>query len=181
MAYPADAPYSLFFHRAAVREHLVIVTPKEMHLVSDQNNRRTSFPVRRSAAAALGGSRHYSRHSSLDRSVSRSLLPRSGDSTRRRRQFTTPHFALLTIPRRSRIELGSCCLIEVELWSVQPSVSGTGALLLLRCCCVCVCVRTLAFHKELHQSDCLFWQFYHLIKSGVWFTSLDPAQGQVQP
>lgn len=48
-AYPADAPYGRCFHWAAVREHLVILTPKQMHLVSDQNNRQTTFPVRRSA------------------------------------------------------------------------------------------------------------------------------------
>lgn len=65
-AYPADASYGRWFHWVAIREHSVIVTAKQMHLFSDQNNRQTTFPVRRSAPG-LSTSRHYSRHNRLTR------------------------------------------------------------------------------------------------------------------
>lgn len=70
------------------------MTPKQMHLVSDQIsfNKRTTFPVGRSAHG-LGGSRHYSRP------VTRSLLS-SDDATRRRCRLGTAH-RVPPNPRRS--------------------------------------------------------------------------------
>lgn len=56
-----------------------------MHLVSDPNNRRTTFPVRRSAHG-LGTSRHYSRHSRSTRS-----LLYNHDTTQRQCELRTPH------------------------------------------------------------------------------------------
>lgn len=120
----------------------------------------TDKQVSQSEDLQLGSSTHYSRHSNLDSPVSHSLL-HSGDSTRRQCELITPHFVLLGIPGRSCIKLRSCCLIEVESYTVQPSLAAQA-----HCCCV-ACVRSLAFHKKLHQRDCLFWQFYHLIKNGV--------------
>lgn len=87
-AYPADASYGRCLHGGAVREHLVMVTPKQMHLVSDPNNRQSTFPVS-SSAHTLGSSRHYSH-----RPVTRSLLYTDG-APRPHCRLRTPHFVLL--------------------------------------------------------------------------------------
>lgn len=54
-AYPADASDGRGFYWAAIREHLVKVAPKQMHLVSYQIsfNRRTTFPGRKICTRAV--------------------------------------------------------------------------------------------------------------------------------
>lgn len=66
-AYPADPSDGRSLYRGAIREHLVKVTPKQMHLVSSQINLQlTDKFLSRSAGRPGGrcGSRHGSRGSS---------------------------------------------------------------------------------------------------------------------
>lgn len=65
---------------------MIILTPKQMHLVSDQNNQRTTFPVRRSAHGPPDIIR-----GAAARPVTRLLL-HSDDTRQARCLLRSPHF-----------------------------------------------------------------------------------------
>lgn len=159
-AYPADASYARCFHWGAVREHLVNVTPKQMHVASDPNHRGATCTARRSARG-IGPSRHYSQQSRASRLPLIAAHPQHNAATAccatKSRQGS-----LHVVPASKR---GAAASTDVCLpprgRSVRSSSAiprSTGALL------SCACARV------GQQRNGLLWLF---LINGVWFIELD--------
>lgn len=145
-AYPADASDGRGFYWAAIREHLVKVAPKQMHLVSCQMsfNRRTTFPSRKDLHAGCAAPDIV--HGTEDR-------PTIG-STTRRGDGASSGVRIMSLLRSTREYLRRPC-VKAQTGRFARRVCQDGAcdvrpsLAALRTAELRACVRSRGFGKEL--------------------------------
>ncbi|KAK5605756.1 hypothetical protein CRENBAI_006565 [Crenichthys baileyi] len=145
-----------------MREHLVIMSPKQMHLVSDQNSQSASFPVG-GTAHVLGMSPHYLQHR---RSKPRSFLHRQSVQGRDLSPTiqTREHVFILPSPAHPNTQEPSgrrggpsiaACLCQERLCNVQPSRAAQAHFV--------ADVRVRALWPTTTSEAACLWQVYNLI------------------